>query len=100
MKTKNIPALVMLLGGTVACIVAYINHYNLQDMLEVVLISLLVFLVLGVIIRLILDSFKIPNDQQVDDDGEVVEKQGDDSEEDGVEVENPVEDEEQQELDA
>ena len=78
MKTKHIPALVMLLGGAVACIVAYINHYSLGDMLAVLSISLMIFLVIGVAIKLIFDSFKLPEEEteKVDDDGEVVEKQG------------------------
>lgn len=76
MKTKRIPALVMLLGGAVSCIVTYINHYDLKDTLVVVTLSLVVFLVLGVIIKIILDSFDIPGEDKVDDEGEVVEKQG------------------------
>lgn len=76
MKTKFIPATVMLLGGAVACVVTFFNHYSLNDMLVVLLLTLLVFLVLGVVIRLIFDSFKLPSDTLVDDEGEVVEKQG------------------------
>lgn len=84
MKTKQIPAIVMLLGGAVACIVSYINHYELKEMLVVVTLSLVIFLVIGVIIRLILDSFELPEEEEkVDDDGEVVEKQIESSEEEG-----------------
>lgn len=68
----------MLLGGAVACVVAYINHYSLGDMLSVLSISLMIFLVIGVGIKLIFDSFKLPEEEsdKVGDDGEVVEKQG------------------------
>lgn len=76
MKTKFIPAIVMLLGGSVACIVAFINHYSLKDMLSVVCLALVIFLFIGVIVRLILDSFELPKESLVDDEGEVVEKQG------------------------
>lgn len=75
MKTKHIPAMVMLLGGSVACVVSYINHYNLREMLVALMTALLVFLILGVIIRLIFDSFKMPDEDKVNDEGEVVEKQ-------------------------
>ena len=79
MNTKRIPAIVMLLGGAVACIVTFINHYNLKDMLVVVTLSLVFFLILGVIIRLVLDSFELPEDVEVvDDEGEVIEKQVED----------------------
>lgn len=87
MKTKQIPAIVMLLGGAVACIVSYMNNYTLREMLIVLTVSLVVFLCLGVVIRLVLDSFEMPDDSKVDDEGEVVEKQGEaseDEEEEGI----------------
>jgi len=81
MKTKFIPAVVMLLGGAVACIVTFLNNYSLDEMLSVLIISLIIFLILGVVIRLIIDSFELPDENRVDDEGEVVEKQGDNTEE-------------------
>lgn len=75
MNTKKIPAFVMLLAGSVACIVTYINHYSLKDMLVVLVLTLVIFLIIGVAIKLILDSFQLPEDDgKVDDEGEVVEK--------------------------
>ena len=66
----------MLLAGSVATIVTYINHYSLEDMLVVLILTLIVFLIIGVAIKLILDSFNIekPDEDRVDDDGEVLEK--------------------------
>ena len=76
MNTKKIPALVMLLAGAVATIVTYINHYSLEDMLVVLILTLIVFLIIGIAIKLVFDSFHIeePDEDRVDDDGEVVEK--------------------------
>jgi len=76
MNTKRIPALVMLLAGSVAVIVTYINHYSLEDMLVVLILTLIVFLVIGVAIKLVFDSFHIEevDEDRVDDEGEVVEK--------------------------
>ena len=76
MKLKRIPALVMLLAGAVAAIVTYINHYTLQEMLVVLILTLIVFLIIGVAIMLIFESFHIdePDEDRVDDDGEVFEK--------------------------
>ena len=76
MNTKRIPAFVMLLAGAVATIVTYINHYSLEDMLVVLILTLIVFLVIGVAIKLVFDSFHIeePDEDRVDDEGEVVEK--------------------------
>lgn len=92
MNTKRIPAIVMLLGGAVACIVTFLNHYSLKDMLVVVTFTLVLFLCLGVIIRLIFDGFEMPDESKVDDEGEVVEKQVDNPEED--ESEEDIEGEE------
>ena len=68
----------MLLAGAVATIVTYINHYNLEDMLVVLILTLIVFLIIGVAIKLVFDSFHIeePDEDRVDDDGEVVDKTG------------------------
>lgn len=76
MNTNKIPALVMLLAGSVAVIVTYINHYSLEDMLAVLILTLIVFLIIGVVIKMIFDSFHIeePDEDRVDDEGEVVEK--------------------------
>ena len=88
MKTKQIPAIVMLLGGAVACIVTYINHYDLKDMLTVVIVALLIFLIMGIAIKMILDSFKLPEEDKVDDEGEVVEKQLEPSEGEDIDMES------------
>ena len=66
----------MLSAGSVAVIVTYINHYSLEDMLVVLILTLIVFLVIGIVIKLVLDSFEIeePDEDRVDDEGEVVEK--------------------------
>ena len=66
----------MLLAGSVAVIVTYINHYSLEDMLVVLILTLIGFLIIGVAIKLIFDSFHIeePDEDRVDDEGEVVEK--------------------------
>ena len=76
MNTKKIPAFVMLLAGAVVTIVTTINHYSLEDMLVVLILTLIVFLIIGVAIKLLFDSFHIeePDTDRVDDDGEVVEK--------------------------
>ncbi|MBO4890631.1 MAG: hypothetical protein J5574_06525 [Lachnospiraceae bacterium] len=76
MNTKKIPALVMLSAGAVSTIVTYINGYDLTEMLAILVLTLVVFLIIGVIIKLIFDSFHIeePDEDRVDDEGEVVEK--------------------------
>ena len=99
MNTNKIPAFVMLLAGAVAVIVTYINHYSLEDMLAVLILTLIVFLILGVVIKLIFDSFHIeePDEDRVDDEGEVVEKTELSEENENIEDEgNAVSDAEEQ----
>lgn len=99
MNTNKIPALVMLLAGAVAVVVTYINHYSLEDMLVVLILTLIVFLILGVVIKLIFDSFHIeePDEDRVDDEGEVVEKTELSEENENIEDEgNAVSDAEEQ----
>ena len=95
MKIKRIPALTMLLAGAVAAVVTYINGYSLEDMLVVLIVTLIVFLIIGVVIMMIFESFHIdePDEDRVDDDGEVVEKteppaEGEEDGEEGAEGEN------------
>ena len=89
----------MLLAGAVAVIVTYINHYSLEDMLVVLILTLIVFLILGVVIKLVFDSFHIeePDEDRVDDEGEVVEKTEFSEENENIEDEgNAVSDAEEQ----
>ncbi len=75
MNTKRIPALVMLLAGAITVLVTYFNHYSLRDMLVALIIVLLIFLFIGAGIKIILDSFHLPQEDAVSDDGDVIEKQ-------------------------
>ena len=79
LKTKQLPALVMLLGGAVAVIVTYIRGFSLWEILVVVLVSLLGFYILGLILKRIFDSFRIRQKEEEEDgtleEGEVIEKE-------------------------
>ena len=57
MKTNYIPAIVMLLAGAVYCLFGIRAQVSLEDFLIQLLIVLLVFYILGGIIRMILDKF-------------------------------------------
>lgn len=88
MKTKKIPALVMLIGGSVACIVAYINHYSLEDMLVALVIALLIFFCLGLLVEFLFEKFEIAKEEEEPEgDGEVVEKTAENAEEGSETVE-------------
>ncbi|MBQ8519010.1 MAG: hypothetical protein IJ455_05380 [Agathobacter sp.] len=57
MKTKDIPAIVMLLAGGVYCLLGILYQIPLMDFLVQLLIVLLLFWIIGGIIRMILDKF-------------------------------------------
>lgn len=80
MKTKTIPAISMLLGCLVAVICTFINGYKLIDTLKILLIVLVVFLIIGFIIKAILDKhvpyIEETTEDDTQDEGSVIEKTG------------------------
>ncbi|MBQ0042230.1 MAG: hypothetical protein KBS85_02750 [Lachnospiraceae bacterium] len=81
LKTKMIPAVVMLLGGAVSSVVCYVNKYSLKDMSIVILCSLVCFLFLGFLLKRLFDSFKLVDkvkdseeNKQNQKEGEVIRK--------------------------
>ncbi len=79
LKTKTIPALVMLLGGAVTAVSSYVRHFSMIMMLESILIALILFLIVGHVIKMLLDRIVIrpPEEEPSDEeksDGEVIEK--------------------------
>lgn len=87
MNTKRIPALIMLIAGAIACIVTYMNHYDLKEMLTTLIWVLLIFLLIGLVVKKILDSFHMPGENAVDNEGEVIEKQEEEAAEEEKEPE-------------
>ncbi|MBQ6844670.1 MAG: hypothetical protein IJO60_08565 [Agathobacter sp.] len=57
MKTKDVPAIVMLLAGAVYCLFGIINKIPLTEFLMHLLIILLIFWVFGGIVKIVLDRF-------------------------------------------
>ena len=57
MKTKDLPAIVMLLAGGVYCLIGIRYQIPLMDFLIQLLIVLLIFWIFGGIVRMALDKF-------------------------------------------
>ncbi len=103
LKTRPVPAVVTLIGGATAGIVVSTQHYPLYVSLIVVLLSLCAFLVVGDLIKILLDKVELPppkdESEEVGDDGEMIEKgpaEGADtvnidSETDGTVEQRPIE---------
>ncbi len=77
----------MLIAGAIACIVTYMNHYDLKEMLTTLIWVLLIFLLIGLVVKKILDSFHMPGENAVDNEGEVIEKQEEEAAEEEKEPE-------------
>lgn len=59
MKTKQIPAIIMLIAGLVTSIAAVINHMETVQFLKILIVVLIVFYIIGCVGKVILDrNFK------------------------------------------
>lgn len=81
LKTKPIPAITTLLAAAVVSIVTYVNKYPLLKALILILIFMVVFLIIGDIIKFVVDRFIIESEKEILSEGEVIEKNPEDIEE-------------------
>ena len=56
MKTKTIPVVIMLIAGALACILGFVYHYGTTEFFTMVLTVLIVFYMLGCIVKIIIDK--------------------------------------------
>ena len=80
MEKKQIPLVVMLTAGAVASITARLMHYDLEATLWIVLLVLIVFYIVGCVLKRTIEKFEAENKEReeaeaaVSDEGEVIEK--------------------------
>ncbi len=72
MKTKGIPAVVMLLAGFVTCIIGIVQHMETDVFIKTLLAVLIIFYLLGCIVKLVLDK----NFKEMDEPEENQEESG------------------------
>ncbi len=77
MDRKYVPIILMLLGGAVVSIIAFVRGFTLTDTLIALLIVFVVFYILGSVIKWLLDVFDRQNAKAALDAGEVIEKEKD-----------------------
>ena len=77
LKTKPVPAVVMLIGGAATAISCYVRNFPLLKMLFVVFVSLVCFWIAGCIIKLLLDRIVIePREEKTEtEEGEAGEEE-------------------------
>lgn len=74
-KTRMIPPLLMLVAGAITSIITYVYNYEIKVMLFTLLFVLIVFYILGVVVKRILDSLAAQLEKSLKEEGEVIEKQ-------------------------
>lgn len=85
MDRKNLPLLFMLTAGAVTCIITYIQNYSVLAKLVSLFVVLLLFFLLGSVLKWTLDRFERQNEEKLSEEGEVIEKEGQGEEEPGTE---------------
>ena len=79
MNRKNLPLLLMLTAGAVTCIITFIEEYTMTEKLVALFVVLLIFYVLGSVLKWTLDFFEQQNAARLKEEGEVIEKESEDS---------------------
>jgi predicted membrane protein len=75
MKRKQLPVFIMLLAGSIASILTAVMRYDLKSFLFIVLITLVIFYILGLLLKYVLDVIEAQNVKDSLDEGEVFEKE-------------------------
>ena len=78
MERKLIPLTLMLIAGAMCSIVCFAQGYDAYTMLWALFIVLLVFYVLGSVIKRVMEKFEIENEEKSKEEGEVIEKESSD----------------------
>ena len=86
MKRKYMPLILMLLAGAITAIVTFIKRYTMVQRLSALLAVLLIFYALGSLLKWLLDTFEEQNAKAALDEGEVIEKEVEASEDTGDEA--------------
>lgn len=86
MNRKNLPLFLMLTAGAVTSIITYIEKYPMVVKLVSLFVVLLIFYVLGCVIKWTLDYFELQNEEKQMEEGGDIEEEPEDP---GDEEENP-----------
>ncbi|MBQ7724727.1 MAG: hypothetical protein IJT63_03860 [Lachnospiraceae bacterium] len=86
LHTRQIPTIVMLAGGATAAIFTFVRHDPLLTSLEIIFVALILFLVLGDVIKILLDGITIEKKDVSENKDKVIERStGEEQEETGGE---------------
>lgn len=80
MDRKNLPLLLMLTAGAVTCIITFIRKFSVLEKLVWLFAVMLLFFLLGSILKGTLDYFDAQNEKRRLEEGEVIEKEAESQE--------------------
>lgn len=93
MYRKNLPLLLMLTAGAVTCIITFIRKYSMLEKLVSLFVVMLIFFLLGSVLKWTLDYFDAQNEKRRLEEGEVIEKEaeGQEDEQDPIQPQSAQE---------
>lgn len=75
MNRNNLPLVLMLVTGAITCVINLVRGYPMLNQLTALFIVLVLFYILGSILKWTLDYFDKQNEQKAAEEGEVIEKE-------------------------
>lgn len=90
MKTKQVPAIIMLTAGFVTCILSIVQHMEFGRFLKSLLLVLICFYILGCVVQVILDKNFVPMQEEEEEDNNDDAEEGEDTAE-GMEAAEDME---------
>lgn len=81
MNRKDLPLLIMLIAGAVMCIISYVQKFTILAKLVSLFVVFLVFYILGNVLVWTLNRFDSQNEEKLREEGEMIEKDGESTEE-------------------
>ena len=73
MKTKQVPAIIMLVAGFITCIISIVQHMEFGDFVKTLFIVLICFYILGGIVKIILDKNFAPEEKETQEEEDLLE---------------------------
>ncbi len=84
MNTKPIPAIITLVAAFICAIMAFVNHMNMLAFMKALLVVVITFLILGVVVKFVLDiNFNRKEEETDTEEAESEEASGEEEQEVG-----------------
>ena len=75
MNRKNLPLLLMLTAGAITCIITFVQKFTMVKRLTALFVVLLLFWILGSILKWTLDRFDMQNEKKRSEEKEAIDSE-------------------------